>query len=184
MATAPGYDPTMLTGSQRRKNFGSLILDTARPLLNRAIKGQYPPGSTYKPLSALIALDEGVINPHYGYPCSGGYYACGRLVKCTEHWAGHSKDLRTAIAWSRRRKAAACASAPDQQRQRAVRRLEFVALMLELLDAVQHVAQFRRLRCVTSKPSSRAFITMLLRPARSLMSTCRALPTSAGSMCS
>ena len=74
MATAPSYDPTMLTGAQRRKNFGRLILDTARPLLNRAIKGQYPPGSTYKPLSALIALDEGVITPSYGYPCAGAYY--------------------------------------------------------------------------------------------------------------
>lgn len=100
MATAPSYDPAMLTGSQRRKNFGKLILDTARPLLNRAIKGQYPPGSTYKPLSALIALDEGVITPSYGYPCAGAYYSCGRPVKCTEHWQGHSKDLRTAIAWS------------------------------------------------------------------------------------
>jgi penicillin-binding protein 2 len=100
MATSPSYDPTMLTGSQRRKNFGKLILDTARPLLNRAIKGQYPPGSTYKPLSALIALDEGIITPAYGYPCAGAYYSCGRPVKCTEHWIGHSKDLRTAIAYS------------------------------------------------------------------------------------
>jgi len=100
MATAPTYDPAMLTGAQRRKNFGRLILDTARPLLNRAIKGQYPPGSTYKPLSALIALDEGIITPSYGYPCAGAYYSCGRPVKCTEHWQGHSKDLRTAIAYS------------------------------------------------------------------------------------
>ena len=100
MATSPSYDPTMFTGSQRRKNFGKLILDTARPLLNRAIKGQYPPGSTYKPLSALIALDEGIITPSYGYPCAGAYYSCGRPVKCTEHWHGHSKDLRTAIAYS------------------------------------------------------------------------------------
>jgi penicillin-binding protein 2 len=100
MATSPTYDPTMLTGAQRRKNFGKLILDTARPLLNRAIKGQYPPGSTYKPLSALIALDEGIITPSYGYPCAGAYYACGRPVKCTEHNPGHSKDLRTAIAYS------------------------------------------------------------------------------------
>ena len=100
MATAPNYDPNMLTGSERRHNFGKLILDTAKPLYNRAIKGQYPPGSTYKPISSLIALDEGVITPSYGYPCAGAYYACGRPVKCTEHWSGHSKDLRTAIAWS------------------------------------------------------------------------------------
>ena len=100
MASAPGYDPAMLTGSERRKNFSRLILDTARPLLNRAIKGQYPPGSTYKPLGALVALDEGLITPSYGYPCGGAYYACGRPVKCTEHWAGHAASLRLAIAHS------------------------------------------------------------------------------------
>jgi len=100
MATSPGYDPTMLTGAQRRKNFGRLILDTARPLLNRAIKGQYPPGSTFKPIDALIALDEGIITPSYGYPCGGAYYSCGRPVRCTEHFAGHSRNLRIAIAWS------------------------------------------------------------------------------------
>jgi penicillin-binding protein 2 len=100
MATSPTYDPTMLTGAQRRKNFGRLILDTARPLLNRAIKGQYPPGSTFKPIDALIALDEGIITPNYGYPCGGAYYACGRPVRCTEHFPGHSKNLRIAIAYS------------------------------------------------------------------------------------
>lgn len=100
MASAPGYDPSVLTGSERRKNFSRMLLDTARPLLNRAIKGQYPPGSTYKPLGALIALDEGLISPSYGYPCGGAYYACGRPVKCTEHWAGHAASLRLAIAHS------------------------------------------------------------------------------------
>ena len=100
MASAPGYDPAMLTGSERRKNFGRLIMDTARPLLNRAIKGQYPPGSTYKPMGALIALDEGLITPAFGYPCRGAYYGCGRRVKCTESWAGHAASLRLAIAHS------------------------------------------------------------------------------------
>jgi penicillin-binding protein 2 len=100
MATTPSYDPTMLTGAQRRKNFGKLILDTARPLLNRAIKGQYPPGSTFKPIDALVALDEGLITPDYGYSCGGAYYACGRPVRCTESFGGHARNLRTAIAWS------------------------------------------------------------------------------------
>jgi penicillin-binding protein 2 len=98
MATSPTYNPNLLTGSERRKNFSQLFLDTARPLLNRAIKGQYPPGSTFKPLGALVALDEGLINPSYGYPCGGAYYSCGRPVKCTHHGGGHAANLRLALA--------------------------------------------------------------------------------------
>ena len=52
-----------LTGPDKNKNYARLVLDVAGPLLNRAIKGQYPPGSTFKPLGALVALDEGVITP-------------------------------------------------------------------------------------------------------------------------
>ncbi len=100
MATSPSYNPNLLTGSERRSNFGKLILDTARPLLNRAIKGQYPPGSTFKPLGALVALDEGLITPAYGYPCRGGYFACGRGVKCEHKDPGHAANLRLAIAHS------------------------------------------------------------------------------------
>jgi len=98
MATGPSYDPNILSGAARRSNFGKLIMDTARPLLNRAIKGQYPPGSTFKPMGALIALDEGLITPSYGYPCYGGYYACGKVVKCTHSDPGHASSLRLALA--------------------------------------------------------------------------------------
>lgn len=100
MATSPSYNPNLLTGSDRRKNFAKLILDTARPLLNRAIKGQYPPGSTFKPMGALIALDEGLITPSYGYPCSGAYYACGTRVSCEHKDPGHADNLRLALAHS------------------------------------------------------------------------------------
>ena len=100
MASGPTYDPNLLTGSQRRRNFSWLLTDTAKPLWNRAIKGQYPPGSTIKPTQALIALDEGVITPRYGIGCSGAYYGCRRPIKCTEKWAGHASNLRMAIAHS------------------------------------------------------------------------------------
>jgi len=98
MASAPGYDPNLLTGSERRKNFSRMFLDTAKPLLNRAIKGQYPPGSTFKPVGALVALDEGLITPRTGYPCGGAYYACGRPVRCTHAGGGHAATLRLSIA--------------------------------------------------------------------------------------
>lgn len=98
MASAPGYDPNLLTGAERRKNFSRMFLDTAKPMYNRAIKGQYPPGSTYKPLGGLIALDEGLIKPSYGYGCGGAYFSCGRPVKCTHNGGGHARDLRVALA--------------------------------------------------------------------------------------
>ncbi|MBS1653994.1 MAG: penicillin-binding protein 2 [Bacteroidetes bacterium] len=100
MASGPDYNPSDLTGSNKQKNYAKMLLDVSRPLFNRAIKGQYPAGSTYKPLGALIGLDEGVITPASSYPCTGAYYECGHVVKCTEKWAGHAANLRLAIAWS------------------------------------------------------------------------------------
>ncbi|MEJ7682848.1 MAG: penicillin-binding protein 2 [Segetibacter sp.] len=99
MASGPTYDPNDLAGAEFRKNWGKMALDTARPLYNRAIKGQYPPGSTFKPLGALIALDEGLITPKYGYPCPGRYYGCGiGKPACTHSGGGHAATLRLALA--------------------------------------------------------------------------------------
>ena len=100
MASGPGYDPNDLTGSEKQKNFTRLALDVSAPLFNRAIKGQYPPGSTYKPLGAMIALDQGLISPASGISCAGAYLGCKRKVNCTETFAGHAANLRLAIAWS------------------------------------------------------------------------------------
>jgi len=98
MASSPGYNPNLLTGNQRRKTIGRLLTDTARPIYNRAIKGQYPPGSTFKPLGALIALDEGLITPSFGYNCFGLYTSCGDPRKCEHHNAGHAGNLQLALA--------------------------------------------------------------------------------------
>jgi len=98
MASGPTYDPNQLTGNQRKNNFSWMLRDTARPLFNRAIKGQYPPGSTIKPAGALIALDEGVITPEYGLGCSGAYVGCRRPIKCTHENPGHASNLRLALS--------------------------------------------------------------------------------------
>jgi penicillin-binding protein 2 len=98
MASGPTYDPNSLTGPDKQSNYGRLALDVSGPLLNRAIKGQYPPGSTYKPLGALIGLDEGVITPASGIECLGFYYGCGEVRKCDEKAPGHAANLRLAIA--------------------------------------------------------------------------------------
>jgi penicillin-binding protein 2 len=58
------------------------------------------PGSTYKPLSALIALDEGIITQATGYDCRGVYLACAHPIRCEHHDPGHAANLRLAIAHS------------------------------------------------------------------------------------
>ncbi len=100
MASGPNFDPNDLTGPEKQKNFARMQLEVAAPLFNRAIKGQYPPGSTYKPLGALIALDEGLINANSGIHCTGAYHSCNRPVNCTEKNGWHSANLRLSIAWS------------------------------------------------------------------------------------
>ncbi|BDQ12369.1 penicillin-binding protein 2 [Sediminibacterium sp. TEGAF015] len=99
MVSSPTYNPNVLTGNARRKNWGRMVMDTAKPMYNRAIKGQYPPGSTFKPLGALVALDQGLITSDYGIGCAGGYGACGGVyVRCEHSNAGHAANLRLALA--------------------------------------------------------------------------------------
>lgn len=99
MVSGPNFNPNELTGPNKQKNYGKLALDVAGPLQNRAISGRYPPGSTFKPLGALVALDEGLITPSFGYPCGGRYNACGNgKPKCSHSNAGHAANLRLAMA--------------------------------------------------------------------------------------
>ena len=71
MVSAPSYDPNLLVGRIRAKNFRKLSLDTLKPLFNRSIMAQYPPGSTFKTINTLIGLQEGVLNVHTTYSCRG-----------------------------------------------------------------------------------------------------------------
>ncbi len=61
MVSSPTYDPSLLTGTERRKHFSELYTDPRLPLLNRAVNASYAPGSTFKTLQALVGLAEGVI---------------------------------------------------------------------------------------------------------------------------
>lgn len=97
MVTSPNYDPSLLVGRIRSENFRMLQNDTLKPLFNRAIMASYPPGSTFKPVVGLIALQEGVITRDYEYFCDNGYYAPGVHVAC-HHFS--SFDLPDAISTS------------------------------------------------------------------------------------
>ncbi|OAB79799.1 penicillin-binding protein 2 [Cochleicola gelatinilyticus] len=87
LVTAPYYDPALLVGRERSKNFTKLYYDTiAKPLFDRGLSGEYPPGSPFKTLTALIGLEEGVIDAEERISCHGGYvYGRGRKLGCHHH---------------------------------------------------------------------------------------------------
>lgn len=96
LVTAPSYDPAILVGRQRSKNYTLLYRDSiANPLYDRALLAEYPPGSPFKILTGLIGLQEGVINEQTTYVCNHGFsYAPGRFMKC--HDSG-PRQLHTGI---------------------------------------------------------------------------------------
>lgn len=73
LVTSPNYDPSLLIGKDRGKNYANLVRDPMKPLYDRAIQGAYPPGSTFKPTQGLIFLQEGVVTTSTLYPCYHGY---------------------------------------------------------------------------------------------------------------
>lgn len=85
MASSPTYDPRQMVGRDRGKNHMALANDPMRPLLNRAIMGCYPPGSTFKPTQALLGLQEGIIDAHTAFPCSHGFNYKGLHLGCHGH---------------------------------------------------------------------------------------------------
>lgn len=81
--SAPNYDPNLLVGSVRGKNYGKLVGDPLKPLFNRPLQAQYPPGSIFKPVQALIGQELGLLKPGTRFPCGGGYRMGSHTVKCT-----------------------------------------------------------------------------------------------------
>ncbi|MFL2588376.1 MAG: penicillin-binding protein 2 [Flavobacteriaceae bacterium] len=84
LVSAPSYDPNLLVGRMRSKNYRNLTLDSiSKPLFDRGLQAQYAPGSPFKTLNALIALQEGVINSNTTYRCNHGhFYARGMFMDC------------------------------------------------------------------------------------------------------
>ena len=76
MISSPTYDPNLLVGRRLGKNYSVLAQDTLIPLQNRSANSTYPPGSTFKLLMALIALQEGVITDQASFPCTKSLVGC------------------------------------------------------------------------------------------------------------
>ena len=87
LVTGPTYDPAKLVGRKRSENFTKLWLDSvARPLYDRGLLAEYPPGSPFKTINALIALQEGVVDTDDKFGCQMGYYyGRGRKMGCHAH---------------------------------------------------------------------------------------------------
>ncbi|PKQ44491.1 peptidoglycan D,D-transpeptidase FtsI family protein [Confluentibacter flavum] len=87
MVTAPSYNPNLLVGRDRSKNFTKLYNDSiAKPLFDRGLKAQYPPGSPFKVMNALIGLQEEVVTTEDQFSCRMGYYlGSRRLTACHSH---------------------------------------------------------------------------------------------------
>ena len=85
LVSSPTYDPRLMIGRNRGKNHLAMSRNPWKPLLNRAIMGTYPPGSTFKTTQGLTFLQEGIINAGTTFPCSHGFSYRGLHVGCHAH---------------------------------------------------------------------------------------------------
>ena len=102
LASTPSYDPNLLANSQRPRYYQELRDAPDRPLFNRALQGQYPPGSTVKPFFALAALDYGVRNPSNSAWCPGWFSLGGQKhrYRCWKKGGHGTVPLRRAVVES------------------------------------------------------------------------------------
>ncbi len=92
LVSSPAYDPELLVGRVRNVNYGVLQRDPIKPLFDRALQAQYPPGSIFKIMQSLVALEEGVIHENTSFPCNRS------LVGCHNHPT--ATDIQKAIQFS------------------------------------------------------------------------------------
>ncbi len=99
MYSAPSYDPNVFAGVVDQEEWDRLNRDPRSPLFNRTISAKYPPGSPMKLITALVALEAGLITPDERMPvaCGGGYFYGGRLWRCWDENGHGSLDLADAI---------------------------------------------------------------------------------------
>ena len=85
LVSSPTYDPNLLVGRVRGKNYKALRNDKYLPLYDRSIMAVYPPGSTFKPTQGLIFRKEGIVTENTSYPCPGGFVFGKLKVGCHGH---------------------------------------------------------------------------------------------------
>lgn len=96
-ASNPGFDPALFTNRMSQQQWQSYLEDERHPLENKALKGQYPPGSTFKIITAIAGLSEGLIDENSSVNCSGEYKVGNATFRCWNK-KGHGRvNLRAAL---------------------------------------------------------------------------------------
>ncbi|AXI48136.1 penicillin-binding protein 2 [Sulfitobacter sp. SK012] len=100
IASAPSYDPNLFIGGISSKNYNPLLNSAYRPLVNKTVQGAYPPGSTFKMMTAMAALEDGLVGPDDTAYCPGHLEVAGRRFHCWKR-AGHGwVDLENSLKQS------------------------------------------------------------------------------------
>ena len=100
LASSPGFNPNDFTKGITTQQWEELLSNPAHPLTNKAVAGQYPPGSTFKMITALAAMEKGIITPGTSFECTGRYHFGRDRFHCWKE-EGHGRmNLKQAIAQS------------------------------------------------------------------------------------
>lgn len=100
MVSNPTFDPNVFVGGISSANWHKLMTDPQHPLENRAIQGIFPPGSTFKLVDTIAAMEDGTLTPHTTYTCLGGLYYGGRIYHCWKRGGHGTIQLHRAIVSS------------------------------------------------------------------------------------
>lgn len=95
--STPGFDPALFAGKLPARQWKEYLEDKRHPLENKALKGQYPPGSTFKIITALAGLEEGLVDGNTTEYCSGAYQMGNRAFRCWKRSGHGATDLRKAL---------------------------------------------------------------------------------------
>jgi penicillin-binding protein 2 len=100
LASRPSFDPNHFSRGIDGPEWQALLTDPARPLHNRALLGMFPPGSTYKAVTALAGLEKGVIGPDFRVYCGGSFAFGNRRYRCWKKEGHGSMDVHSAMVQS------------------------------------------------------------------------------------
>ena len=100
LVSSPSFDPNLFSGGISHDDWETLSNHPKHPMENRSISGQYPPGSTYKPILAAAALEEGLITPETTFYCNGSFELGDRTFRCWQEKGHGNVNLHRAIVES------------------------------------------------------------------------------------